>query len=213
MADNMVGMGQIALVIGIVIVVAGSSYGVSRMMVNDAVAEAKPLADQRNAQRAKIQEAEQQQMRVAARQDTLTKLLLRLEEKLHQSPADSMLLISAGNVAYDLQEYNKAERHYKSFLDKYSNGQTAVKIDYGFTVFQTGKQDQGIKILRNVLDNDRNNQTALFNLAYMYQQQGKADSTRELLTRCRDANPTSDIGKNAAGVLQQLSTSATANNQ
>ena len=116
MSVEPVRMGRVLLIVTVVIVVAGSSYGVSRMVINDAVAAAKPLADERNAQREQMLKAEQQQMMLHARQDTLTTLLARLEEKLQQSPTDSMLLISAGNIAYDLQQYGQAEKNYETFL-------------------------------------------------------------------------------------------------
>lgn len=204
---------RVLSIAALVILVAGSSYGYSRMMIGKAVEEAKPLADQRNEQRAQMLAAEQQQARIHARQDTLTVLLGRLEEKLRQAPKDSMLLISAGNIAYDLQQYEKAENHYKVFLETFSQNQLPVRIDYGFTVFQNGRQEEGKQILQDVLKRSPKNQTALFNLAYMYQQQNNVVKTKELLTFCKDADPTSAIGKNAAAVLTQLSESTTATKQ
>lgn len=209
MSVESVPMGRVLLIVAVVMVVAGSSFGLSRMLINNAVEAAKPLADERNTQREQMLKAEQQQMMLHARQDTLTTLLTRLEEKLQQSPTDSMLLISAGNIAYDLQQYGKAEKHYETFLRSYNVNQNAVRIDYGFTVFQNGKQQEGIGILRQVLRSEPTNQTALFNLAYMYQQQGNADSTKALLTACKNSDPTSAIGKNAAAVLEQLASTST----
>lgn len=190
----------------LVLLVAASSFGISRMLINDTVEQARPIAEKRDVQRRELALAEQREALVAARQDTLQKLLTTLEARIASNPPDSMVLISAGNIAYDLQEFGKASEYYKTFLENIGGNHTAVQIDYGFAVFQTGKQAEGIGILRSVLRAHPTNQTALFNLAFMYQQMGKADSTRHLLTACRDADPASAIGKNADAVLHQLAT-------
>lgn len=192
------------LIISLVVLVTATSFGISRLLINNSIAEAKPLADQREAQRTQLREAERQQEAVQARRDTLSRLLTILEERLQSNPADSMLLISAGNIAYDLQQYAHAERHYKTFLDNFTRNQTSVKIDYGFAVFQNGNKQEGIRILKSVITTEPTNQTALFNLAYMYQQLDEIDNTRKLLTACRDVDPASAIGQNANQALQAL---------
>ncbi|MCO6465845.1 MAG: hypothetical protein J5I53_04435 [Bradyrhizobiaceae bacterium] len=202
-----------ALVILLVVLVTASSFGISRVIIDNRIEEALPLAQQRQAQRDELARVEQQQALVAARQDTLSHLLEVLETKLIENPADSMLLISAGNIAYDLQQYGKAATFYSKFLDTFHGPYTAVRIDYGFAVFQSGNQDRGLGILRSVLKSEPRNQTALFNLAYMYQQLNNVDSTRALLTACRDADAASAIGKNAAAILQQLPSGSSASAQ
>ena len=183
----------------IVIGVSAVSFTVHRSIVADAVETGRPIAEKRQKD---ISERE----RVHARTDTLKNVLSNLETALADRPYDSMLVISAANIAYDLQEFETAERYYRRYLENIDNSDASVLVDLSFVVFQQGESDDAIEILTNVVDADPSNQTAMFNLAYMYEQLQQPDEAMNWIERCRDANPDSPIGQQAAAILAQEST-------
>lgn len=184
------------LILTIAAIVAGTSFGIHRWTVSEAIEEGRPTADRRNVERT-------QQQQAAARIDTLTNLLTVLEQKLEERPLDSMLVISAANVAYDLGNFEKAERYYRTFLEKIDPNNTNAKVDMSFVVFQAGRRDEAIQILRDVVAAEPKNQIAMYNLAYMLDQTGDAAGSMDMMKKVRDADPTSQLGQQAAALLKR----------
>ena len=121
-------------ILGIVLSVSAKSFSVHRWIVNDAIEEGRPIATERTAQR-------EAQEREAARTDTLTSLLGVLELRLQEKPLDSMLVISAANVAYDLGQFEQAETYYRRFIDSIDTDHPAAQIDLSYVVFRSGGRD------------------------------------------------------------------------
>jgi hypothetical protein len=78
-----------------VLLVAGVSFGITRWQISDARAAGKAKADSAAAANAPML-AEQ------AKRDTLERLLNTVMERAQSMPNDSMLVISAANIAYNL---------------------------------------------------------------------------------------------------------------
>lgn len=185
-----------ALAAGVVLVVAASSFGVQRYLIGLAEDEGKPLAQERAAQRA-AQEEERQ------RTDTLEKMLLLVQQRLEERPLDSMLVISAANIAYDLGAFAVAEVYYNRFLDSIDPRNTAAAIDRAFVVFQQGRHSDAQSMLQRVIDAEPGNQTAMYNMAFMMHEAGHVEQSRTWMERVVAADPSSQIGKTAAEVLKQ----------
>jgi tetratricopeptide (TPR) repeat protein len=200
-----------AVVVGVVVLVTGTSFGISRMFVNQAIDEGRPIAERRAEQRKLQAEAATQQEALSNRAAQLSGLLLEVEDKLEQSPLDSMLVVSAANLAYELQQYQKAEVYYKRFLDKIDPANSSVGIDYAFVVFQNGRPQDGLGILKQIIRREPGNQLALYNCAYLYMQLGDNAKAAEMLTACRNVNPATPTGQNAERALEQIT--ATENQQ
>ena len=180
----------------IVVGVAGLSFSIHRWIVSEGIEEGRSIAEERTAQR-------EQQASAAARIDTLTSLLGVLELRLADKPLDSMLVISAANVAYDLGRYELAETMYRRFIDSIDTQNTAARIDLAYVVFRGGRQDDGVDILKDVLKRDPSDQTAMFNMAYMLDQMGRTDEALKQMMACRDADPDSQLGQQAAAIISQ----------
>lgn len=140
-----------------------------------------------------------------ARERRLTTLLATIEDSLAARPLDSMLVVSAANISYDLGQFDKASRYYRRFLDAIDPEATAVRVDYAYCLFQTGKQDEAIAELEGIIQKDRKNQSALFNIAVMYTQLSKMEMAIMWFKRCQQANPSSPIGQRASAALNELS--------
>lgn len=182
--------------------VGGVSFGVSRWLTSRAVEEGRELIDERT----KLQAIPAVDPEVAKRKAMLESMLKVVEQKLVERPADSMLLISAGNMSYDLGLFEPAERYYKIFLEKVDPANLRVRIDYAYVVFQIGRKDDGLAIMKKIIKQHPTDQTALYNLGVMYIQLNRMDEALKAMKACRDAAPESDLGKRAAMAVTQLET-------
>ena len=182
--------------------VGGVSFGVSRWLTSRAVEEGRELIDERT----KLQAIPAVDPEVAKRKAMLESMLKVVEQKLVERPADSMLLISAGNMSYDLGLFEPAERYYKIFLEKVDPANLRVRIDYAYMVFQIGRKDDGLAIMKKIIKKHPTDQTALYNLGVMYIQLNRMDEALKAMKACRDAAPESDLGKRAAMAVTQLET-------
>ncbi len=183
---------------------AGGSYAVVRYRVAQDVDKGRGLADQRAAQKREQQLADSLQVRMEQRKRSLTGLLRVVEDSLRARPLDSMLLISAGNISYDIGEFEKAVRFYRSFLTSVDPGNTMVRIDFAYALYASGKQTEGLDEMKGVIARAPTNQAALLNLAAMYGQMNQLDEAVVWFTKCRDVNPTTDYGRRASMALDEL---------
>jgi len=189
----------VILAVCVVAVVGGGSYAYTRYIIGKDIEKGKGLAQERAAETSRQQSTTQ-------RQETMNNLLATLEDSLKARPLDSMLVLSSANISYDLGQFEKATRYYRLFLDSIAPNRTDVRIDYAYSLFETGKQEDGMAVLVDVVKADPENQTATLNLAVMFAQQQKFDEALKWFKRCRDADPASDLGKRASMAIKQLGT-------
>lgn len=182
--------------------VGGASFGISRWQTAQAEVEGKKILEER----AKQQQAMAPQTDPAAEEHRakIENMLTIIEQKLKERPADSMLLVSAGNISYDLGRFEPAERYYKTFLEKVDPNNLRVRIDYAYVVFQNGRRDEAVTLMQKLIRQHPKDQTALYNLGVMFIQMKNFDDAIKTMKACRDANPTSELGKRAGNAATQL---------
>jgi tetratricopeptide (TPR) repeat protein len=185
-------------------IAAGGSYAIVRYRVAQDVETGKGLAEQRASQQREQKLADSLQVRMEQRKRSLTGLLRVVEDSLRARPLDSMLLISAGNISYDIGEFDKAVRFYRSFLTSVDPSNTMVRIDYAYALYASGKQTEGIDEMKRVISRAPTNQAALLNLAAMYGQMNQLDEAVVWFTKCRDVNASTDYGKRASMALDEI---------
>lgn len=182
----------------IVLVDGMGSWGLSRMAISENIEAGREKALARASERQTAEES-------VARERKLTSLLATIEDSLAARPLDSMLVVSAGNISYDLGQFEQASRYYRRFLDSIDASASAVRVDYAYCLFQTGKQQEALGELESVIRKEPKNQSAMFNIAVMYTQLQKYDLATSWFKRCQQADPTSPIGQRAKLALDQLS--------
>jgi tetratricopeptide (TPR) repeat protein len=182
------------VIIGIVMAVTAISYSVYRLRVSYAVEEGRPKVEAREAQR-------NEEARAQARTDTLETLLAELRSRIDAAPQDSMLVISAANIAYDLGRFDEAERYYTLFLENIDPGNVSARIDLSYVIFRNGRQEEALGMLHDIIRRDPRQQTAMFNLAYLYDQSGEPDKAVQWMENVVKADPESALGKRARQVL------------
>ena len=186
-----------------VLAVSAATFGVHRHLVDSAIEKAAPLIAKRDSIRVASGESALESKRAAAHRDTLENLLTIIEQELQKHPADSMLIISAANTAYDLEKFDVAEHYYRLFLEKIDHSSILARIDLAYVTFRNGNIDTSISMLRNVIKKEPTNQMAMFNLAYIYDQTGKPELAKTWIKKCRDANPNSQLGRQADAILRK----------
>ncbi len=190
-------MKALLLAVLAIAVVGGGSYAFVRYRIAEDIEKGRPIAETRTAERDRREAS-------AQREKTLTGLLTTLEDSLRTHPSDSMLMLSAANISYDLGKFDNAVRYYRRFLDSVDPTNRSVRIDYAYALYQTGRQDEGMKELAEVIRLDPSNQAALLNLAVMHAQAQRFDEALRWFRRCRDVDSTSDLGQRAAMAITQL---------
>ena len=186
----------LAAIVG-VLLLAGLSFGITRWQIADAQADGKAKADSAAAANAPML-AEQ------AKRDTLEKLLNTVVERVKSMPNDSMLVISAANIAYNLERYDVAERFYRRFLDSIDAKNVNVRIDYAYTVYMNGRMDEAVGILQGILARAPKHQAAMYNLGILYLRSEDTERGLEWMKKCRDVDSTTDVGKRAANLVTTL---------
>lgn len=186
-----------------VLAVSAATFGVHRHLVDSAIKEAAPLIAKRDSIRVASGESALEAKRAAAHRDTLENLLTIIEQELQKHPADSMLIISAANTAYDLEKFDVAEHYYRMFLENIDNTSILARIDLAYVIFRSGNIHKSISMLRDVIKKEPTNQMAMFNLAYIYDQTGKPELAKTWIKKCRDANPNSQLGRQADAILRK----------
>jgi len=190
--------------ISAVFAITAVTYGVHRYLVGSAIEAAAPQIAQRDSARKAEQAATDNMNKMRGHRDTLTMLLKNIEQALVERPTDSMLVIKAANIAYDLQEYETAEKYYRIFLKDIDKTNIPARIDLAYVVFSSGKHDEGISSLKDVLKSDPKNQMAMYNLAFMFDNLGNKDEAKAWITKCRDVDPNSALGQQSSRILESL---------
>jgi len=188
-------------IVAVALVVSASSFGVSRFLLATDREVGAAIADSLERERSSVNAASE-------RRRSIEELLEKVEQQLTSKPLDSMLVRSAGNLAYDLGRFADAARYYRTFLDNIDGTATEVRIDLGYAVFETGEPKDGMAIIESVIRDNPTNQVALYNLGIMHLRMNNTDEGRRWLEKCFRIDSASDAGKRAAAIVESLSTAS-----
>ncbi len=191
----------LSISIAIAVAVSATSFGISRAIVASDREAGAAVADSMEASRSTAHASD-------GRRKQIEELLARVEQQLVSKPLDSMLLRSAGNLAYDIGRFDAAARYYRTFLDNIDGNATEVRIDLGYAVFESGKPDDGMAIIESVIRRHPSNQVALYNLGIMHLRSNNVEAGRTWLEKCVRVDATTDAGKRAAEIITSLSSAS-----
>lgn len=85
------------------------------------------------------------------------------KKRLEENPEDLEALIYLGNANYDIQRFEKAIEYYDRAL-AIDERNTHVRTDLASSLRQIGQVDSAVEQLQRVLDQDPNQEVALYNL-------------------------------------------------
>lgn len=108
------------------------------------------------------------------------------------------------NKHYDAGDFGKAANFYERYYNEFEMREPTVRIDYGYSMFKSGRQNEGLAMTRSVFDIDPHNGAAQYNLAIMYFTIGKEEQGIEWLKKCAVNTRDTEIASRARATLEEL---------
>ena len=126
----------------------------------------------------------------------------RLRQVVDKNPSDLGSTLKLSNMLQDNSMYDQAAIYYKRYLDKIPDNIDA-RVDYGVTLYEGGHTEDAIAQLGQAVKMSPKHQKALFNLGIVYLNAGELAKSNDVLKRCIQIDPQSDVGKQAQQILQE----------
>ena len=123
---------------------------------------------------------------------------------IEQAKPDKERTLTLANEAYDRNDYRTASSLYKRYIDIFDKTNVSVIIDYGYSLHNIGRSDEGIQILKSVISKDKNNAFALFNIAVIYYQRKDIANAKIWLSKCSETSSSPEISQRAITILNKL---------
>jgi len=108
------------------------------------------------------------------------------------------------NKYYDAGDFASAANLYERYYNEFEMREPTVRIDYGYSLFKSGKRDEGLMMTKSVFDIDPQNGAAQFNLAFMYFEIDKKEQAIDWLKKCAVNTRDTDIASRARAALVEL---------
>lgn len=123
---------------------------------------------------------------------------------IEQAKPDKERTLTLANEAYDRNDYRTASSLYKRYIDIFDKTNVSVMIDYGYSLHNIGRSDEGVEILKSVISKDKNNAFALFNIAVIYYQRKDITNAKIWLSKCSETTSSPEISQRAISILNEL---------
>jgi len=123
---------------------------------------------------------------------------------IEQAKPDKERTLTLANEAYDRNDYRTASSLYKRYIDIFDKTNISVMIDYGYSLHNIGRSDEGVEILKSVISKDKNNAFALFNIAVIYYQRKDITNAKIWLSKCSETTSSPEISQRAISILNEL---------
>lgn len=123
---------------------------------------------------------------------------------IEQAKPDKERTLTLANEAYDRNDYQTASSLYKRYIDLFDKTNVSVMIDYGYSLHNIGRSDEGIQILKSIISKDKNNAFALFNIAVIYYQRKDIANAKIWLSKCSETSSSPEISQRAISILNEL---------
>jgi Flp pilus assembly protein TadD len=119
---------------------------------------------------------------------------------LELDPKNLEGLQGLGNIAYDQQDRAQAIAYYQKYLQQKPDD-SEVRTDMGTMLFESGNPDEAVAEFTTVIGKDPKFFQAYFNLAVVYDAQGKHDEARKQLEKARELAPDDGVKQRLTSLL------------
>jgi tetratricopeptide (TPR) repeat protein len=109
------------------------------------------------------------------------------------------------NKYYDAGDFGNAAALYERYYTVFGVTDPAVRIDYGYALFKSGKPKEGLAMTQSVFSVDSENPVAQLNLAFMHYEAGNAKQAVDWLKKCAVNPRDTMIAGRARMALEQIS--------
>ncbi|MFN8361531.1 MAG: tetratricopeptide repeat protein [Candidatus Kapaibacterium sp.] len=124
---------------------------------------------------------------------------------IEQAKPDKEETYKLANTSYDKGDFVTAASLYQRYLEEFDPANVAVRIDYGFALFSSGKQAEGIEVTKNVLTAHPEQASAMYNIGVMYASQGNFSEAMRWLQQCASSTAFPDIAARAQDIINKVS--------
>jgi len=108
------------------------------------------------------------------------------------------------NEAYDRGDFQQSSFLYERYIKEFDPANISVMIDFGYSLHNIGKSQEGVNMLKGVLRLQPNNAFALFNIAVIYYRDGNAEKAKEWMQRCIEKGDKPEIVEKAKLLFEQM---------
>jgi len=108
------------------------------------------------------------------------------------------------NEAYDRGDFQHSSFLYERYIKEFDPSNISVMIDFGYSLHNVGKSQEGIIVLKDVLKMQPNNAFALFNIAVIYYRDGNASKAKEWMKLCIEKGDKPEIVEKARLLFEQM---------
>ena len=124
---------------------------------------------------------------------------------IEQAKPDKEETYTLANASYDKGDFVTAAALYQRYLEKFDPENVAMRIDYGFALFSSGKQAEGIEVTKSVLIAHPEQASAMYNIGVMYANQGNFSEAMRWLRQCASSTAFPDIAAQAQDIINKVS--------
>ncbi len=107
--------------------------------------------------------------------------------KLGKSREIRSLLLGEANMLYDKSDFEIASMLYGFYIKNFDSSNIAVRIDYGYSLFHSGRREEGKAMTKSVFNIAPNQPLALFNLGVMAAEENNLSESKAMFEQCAKA--------------------------
>ena len=194
----------LAIALIAVCIISGASFGISRWALPDVRKSPPPDHGQEQHMSEEAFKKEQQEMMAQSHA-----LLQNVKDSLKNDPDNPQLILKIANLYYDIKNFKEAEPYYSKYLTRFDPENTNARVDYGYVLFKSDKQQQGIAQLQQVLKTEPDHAFALFNLGIMYYELNNIQEAKVWFEKCASMAKEERLKTMATQILQDLNNKKT----
>ena len=124
---------------------------------------------------------------------------------IEQAKPDKEETYKLANLSYDKGDFVTAAALYQRYLEKFDPDNVAMRIDYGYALFSSGKHSEGIEVTKSVLIAHPEQASAMYNIGVMYANQGNFSEAMRWLKKCASSTTYPDIAAQAQDIINKVS--------
>lgn len=130
----------------------------------------------------------------------------QLEEAVRQDPQNVDYQVALANAYYDAQRYPEAAGAYQKAM-ALKPGDPNVQVDYGTSLFYSGKTDEALKTYQSVLKANPKHFQAHLNMGVVYRSLGKVEQAVASWKQAEALAPTPEIKQHVTELITKAAVS------
>lgn len=111
---------------------------------------------------------------------------------------------SKANELYDKGDFASAAFFYQRYFENFDSNSVDVRIDYGYSLYRSGKKELGLAMTKSSLAIDNGNAPAMMNIAIMEYESGNIREAVAWFKQCALSSRYPELANRAREALMQI---------